>query len=130
VRYKGRVVKHPGHPVETAQTTSLATIPAPLSRDIIREIAMDIGKATAHHIKTMYPDAVKATSENMLLSVRNTVFNEIMAALEVIDEDAIRERLAERKRHRRFISRMARPVSDTREAAPTTPRLQFMPIPE
>ena len=75
--------------------------PSPLSRDIIREIAMDIGKAVAAHIETMYPNAVAATSRTMLLSVRNTAFNEIMAALDVIDEEAIRMRLAERKRWRR-----------------------------
>ncbi len=58
------------------------SVTAPLSRDIIREIAMDIGKAVAAHIEIMYPNAVAATSRTMLLSVRNTAFNEIMAALE------------------------------------------------
>lgn len=76
-------------------------MPAPISRDVVKEIALDIGKEVASHIETMYPDAVKATSKSMLLSVRNCVFNEIMAALVEIDEDAIRRRLDERKRFRR-----------------------------
>lgn len=71
------------------------------SRDLIRAVAADIGKAVAHHIETMYPDAVTATSKNMLVSVRGSVQNEIMAALTTVDETAIRARLAERKAARR-----------------------------
>ena len=73
----------------------------PLSRDIIKEIALDIGKEVASHIETMYPKAVEAASSTFLLSVRNCVYNEIMASLEVIDEDAIRSRLDERRKFRR-----------------------------
>ncbi len=68
---------------------------------LVREIAMDIGKEVAHHIEIMYPDAVKATSRNMLLSVRNCVFNEIVAAIKVNDEGEIIARLANRKKFRR-----------------------------
>ncbi|MTJ93571.1 MAG: hypothetical protein F8N36_12005 [Desulfovibrio sp.] len=75
--------------------------PSPFSPDLVKEIAMDIGKAVAAHIETMYPAAVAAAGKNMLLSVRNCTHNEIMAALETTDEDAIRRRLAERKLHRR-----------------------------
>lgn len=71
------------------------------SKELVREIAADIGKEVAHHIETMYPEAVKATSPNMLVSVRGSVINEIMAALGTMDEDAIRARLAERKATRR-----------------------------
>jgi len=73
----------------------------PISRDIIREMAMDIGKEVASHIETMYPDAVKATSKTMLRSVRNTVFNEIIAAIQLNDEGKIVERLDRRKQFRR-----------------------------
>lgn len=85
----------------TKNLTTALSVPgqdvAPLSPDIIREIAMDIGKEAAFHIETMYPDAVKATSETMLLSLRNCIFNQIMAALGVIDEDEIRQRIKRRK---------------------------------
>jgi hypothetical protein len=86
------------------QTTALAVQtkePTPLSRDIIKEIALDIGKEVAAHIETMYPKAVEAASSTFLLSVRNCTYNQIMAALETIDEDAIRQRLEDRKRFRR-----------------------------
>jgi hypothetical protein len=80
-------------------------LPAPIdwSRELVKEIAADIGKEVAHHIETMYPNAVKATSRNMLLSVRGCVQNEIMAALGTMDEQAIRERLTKRKQFRRKI---------------------------
>jgi hypothetical protein len=77
----------------------------PMPRDLVKAIAMDIGKAVAHHIETMYPDAVKATNRNMLVSVRGCVVNEIMAALDTTDEQEIRARLAKRKDHRRKIKK-------------------------
>lgn len=75
--------------------------PAPISRDVIKQIAIDIGKEVASHIETMYPAAVAATSKTMLLSVRNCVHNEIMGALGEIDEEAILRRLELRKQQRR-----------------------------
>lgn len=71
------------------------------SRDLVREIAMDIGKEVAAHIEVMYPAAVLETGPSMLLSVRGCVINEIMAALDTTDEAAIRERLKRRKASRR-----------------------------
>lgn len=73
----------------------------PISRDVIKLIADDIAKEVASHIETMYPDAVTATSQNMLRSVRGCVFNEIMASLELTDEEAILARLERNKKHRR-----------------------------
>lgn len=85
--------------------TTLPMVPSrdvkPLSRDVVKEIAVDIGREAASHIETMYPQAVAATSSTFLLSVRNCVYNEIMAALETIDEQAIRDRLEERRSFRR-----------------------------
>jgi hypothetical protein len=86
---------------ETTALTIPAEAPAPLSRDIIKEIAMDIGKEVVAHIEVQYPKAVAAASSTFLLSVRNCTYNQIMAALEVIDEDAIRTRLERRKSFRR-----------------------------
>ena len=62
---------------------------------------MDIGNAAAAHIEIQYPDAVLATSPNMLVSLRNTVYNEIMTALDLTDEVEIRARLETRKAWRR-----------------------------
>lgn len=84
----------------------------PILQDVVKQIAMDIGKAASHHIETMYPDAVKATSKNMLLSLRNTVYNEIMAALKTTDEAEILERLDRRKKHRRTINALRKAGAD------------------
>lgn len=76
----------------------------PWSKELVRAIAMDIGKAVVHHIETMYPNALNGISESSFkLSVRNTVHNEIMTAIEVNDEGQIVARLKERKEHRRKI---------------------------
>jgi len=75
----------------------------PWSKELIRAIAMDIGKAVVHHIETMYPAAIKACPSTFKLSVRNSVHNEIMAAIEITDEGQIIARLKERKQHRRKI---------------------------
>jgi hypothetical protein len=75
--------------------------PGPWSRELIKAIAMDIGKEIAAYIEVMYPKAVAATSSSFLLSVQNSVFNEIMAAIEVNDQGQIEGRLAERKKFRR-----------------------------
>lgn len=83
-----------------------SNLPTIYTKDLVREIAMDIGKAVAHHIETMYPKAVEAASSTFLLSVRNSVHNEIIAAIQVNDEGAIIARLRERKKHRRKINRL------------------------
>lgn len=73
----------------------------PWSRELVKEIAMDIGKEVAAYIEVMYPNAVKATSSTFLLSVRNSIYNEIMAAIEVNDAGQITVRIKDRKNFRR-----------------------------
>lgn len=73
----------------------------PWSRELIKEIAMDIGKDVVAYIEVMYPEAITATSSTFKLSVRNSIYNEIMAAIDVSDEGQIRARLRDRKKFRR-----------------------------
>lgn len=73
----------------------------PWSRELVKEIAMDIGKDVVAYIEVMYPKAIEATSSTFKLSVRNSIFNEIMAAIEVTDEGQIKARLRDRKKFRR-----------------------------
>jgi len=72
------------------------------ARALVKEIAMDIGNDTVAYVEVMYPDAVKATSSTFKLSLRNHVYNQIMAAIEVTDEGRIRARLRDRKKFRRW----------------------------
>lgn len=76
------------------------------SRAWVKAIAMDIGKEVVHHIEIMYPKAVEACSSTFKLSVRNCVYNEIMAALDVTDEGQIIARLDTRKKFRREIKKI------------------------
>jgi hypothetical protein len=57
----------------------------PWSRELVKEIAMDIGKEVVAHIEVMYPAAIAATPGTFKTSVQNTVYNQIMAALDVND---------------------------------------------
>lgn len=82
-------------------SNELTRIGQPISRDIVKEIAMDIGKSTVAYVEVQYPNAIKATSSTSSLSLRNHIYNEIMAALETIDEAEIVARLEARKKFRR-----------------------------
>lgn len=80
-----------------------AAAEVPWSKELVSAIAMDIGKAAVHHLEIMYPAAIAACPSTMKLSLRNTIHNEIMAAIEINDEGQIVARLRERKEHRRKI---------------------------
>jgi hypothetical protein len=88
------IVKLPPTPEQSIPDT-------PWSRDLIKSIAMDIGKEVVAYIEVQYPEAVKATSSTFKLSVRNCIYNQIMAAIEVNDAGQIAARLADRKKRRR-----------------------------
>lgn len=79
-------------------------------RELIREIAMDIGKEVVAHIETMYPAMFEAVAGTAKLSIRNCVHNEIMAALEVNEASAIRDRLDARKVFRRKMLKAYRDI--------------------
>ena len=82
-------------------------------RALVKGIAMDIGKEVVAYIERMYPNAVTATSSTFRLAVRNTVYNEIIAALETTDETEILARLAERKKARRELKALWSNIRDT-----------------
>jgi hypothetical protein len=76
--------------------------PVDAARALVKEIAMDIGKEVVAYIEVMYPKAIEATSSTFKLSVRNCIFNQIMAAIQVTDEGKIKARLKDRKKFRRW----------------------------
>lgn len=84
-----------------------AKIQQPLPQDLIKEIAIDIGKSVAHHLEFVYPDAFKAVSaKGLRISIRNGIYNEIMASIEVTDEGKIRDRIKDRKAWRRKFNKI------------------------
>ena len=87
----------------------------PLERDLISDIAMDIGKEVVHHIEGMYPLAIKAAASTFRQSVRNCIYNEIMATIEINDHGEFVERLERRKKIRRHMNKhrkLARQAKD------------------
>ncbi len=101
-------------------------IPTIYTRDLIREIAMDIGKEVVDYVERMYPQAIASTSSTFRLSLRNCVHNEIMAAIQVNDEGKIIERLEYRKKFRRHLKKLVKAgnmkeLVDTINEAPKNP---------
>jgi hypothetical protein len=76
-------------------------IAKPDPKALVKAIAMDIGKEVVAYLDVMYPHAAKASSSTFRLSVRNCIYNEIMAAIDVTDEGKIVDRLNDRKKFRR-----------------------------
>jgi hypothetical protein len=80
------------------------------SRDLIKEIAADIGADMVAYIEVQYPEAIKATSSTFKTSVRNHIINQVMAAIEITDADQIKAWLEDRKKHRRGWLKMWRNI--------------------
>jgi hypothetical protein len=64
---------------------AVATVNGSWSRELIGQIARDIGDEVICHIETMYPKATEAAPSTFSLSVRNKIINEIMSAIAVND---------------------------------------------
>jgi hypothetical protein len=71
------------------------------SRELIKAIAADIGADMVAYIEVQYPEAIKATSSTFKTSVRNHIYNQVMAAIEITDAAQIEAWLKDRKKHRR-----------------------------
>lgn len=71
------------------------------SRELIKAIAADIGADMVAYIEVQYPEAIKATSSTFKTSVRNHIYNQVMAAIEITDAAEIEAWLKDRKKHRR-----------------------------
>ncbi len=70
-------------------------------RQLISEVAMDIGKEMVAYLEVMYPDQYATFNSGTKLSIRNHIHNDIMAALDTIDADEIKARLEQRRKRRR-----------------------------
>ncbi len=72
-----------------------------MDRELVGRIAMDIGKSAVSKIRVMYPDVYAAMNSGCRLTLRNHIYNEIMAALSTTDAEAIEDRLKDRAMFRR-----------------------------
>ena len=115
---------------ERAQREQADFQPYPPNRDLIKEIAMDIGKEVVDYVERMYPQAVASTSSTFKLSLRNCIHNEIMAAIKVNDEGQIIERLEYRKKFRRHLKKLKKAgnmdeLIDVIKESPENPALKW-----
>ncbi len=106
--------KIPTPPVQPAGANE-----GPWDRELIKAIAMDIGKEVAAYVQVMYPEAIEATSSTFKLSLRNCIYNEIMAAIDVNDAGQIIARLETRKKFRRQWLAAWRKIRETPSPPPT-----------
>lgn len=81
-----------------------------LDRQLISEVAMDIGKEMVAYLEIQYPVQFATFNSGTKLSIRNHIHNDIMAALDTVNADEIRARLDRRKKHRRDMLRRWRSI--------------------
>lgn len=89
------------------------------TEELVRRIAMDVGKEVVHHIETMYPDMAKAVAwKSARLSIRNCTYNAIMAAVNAADIGRAEQSIEANKKHRRTVNRLrkAKTIEDVRAA--------------
>jgi hypothetical protein len=81
--------------------------PLPPTDDVIRRIAMDVGKQVVEHIENMYPVMTDVVAwKSARRSIRNCVHNAIMAAVNAADEGRHEESLKANDKHRRFMRKI------------------------
>jgi len=80
-----------------------ANVPARvnLTKQLISDVAMDIGKEMVAYLEVMYPDIFNAMNGGCKLSIRNHIHNNIMAVLEYSTEEEYRAWISRRKAFRR-----------------------------
>lgn len=86
---------------KTIRRRTQITVEPDRAKALVKAIAMDIGKEVVAYVEVQYPEAIKATSSTFKLSLRNCIYNQIMAALDTTEENAIIARLQERRKWRR-----------------------------
>lgn len=77
-----------------------------LARSLLKEIAMDIGKQVVAHIRVMYPAAIKANPSTFPISVRNCIYNELIAAFGVGNDGEIIPQFVTTDEHGDVVNRL------------------------
>ena len=72
-----------------------------ISRDLIKAMAMDAGKSLCAYLEVMFPQVWHGQNSGFKLSMRNHVYNDIMALVDLHSADAIKKRLAANEAHRK-----------------------------
>lgn len=82
----------------------MAQVPARVefTEELVRQIAMDVGKQVVDHIEHAYPGMCEAVAwKSARLSIRNCTHNAIMEAVRAANEGAVEPMLERHDEHRR-----------------------------
>lgn len=80
---------------------------------LMKGVAMDIGKEVVAYVERMYPKAISATSSTFRMSLRNSIYNQIVSAMKLKDPAEIQAWLDARKKHRREMKRITDRLDET-----------------
>lgn len=78
-----------------------------LTRALLKEIAMDIGKDVVAYICVMYPKAIEATPSTFPICVCNGIYNQIMAAFEIGNDGELIPQFVTTDEHGEIINRLS-----------------------
>lgn len=92
------------------ENKNLPTVGEHWSEELIRKIAMDVGKEVVAYIEHAYPEAFDGvrSPKSFKLSIRNATYNSLMSSIKAAREGRIDELMASRDRHRREMRRLQR----------------------
>lgn len=92
------------------QGSEMTSVPATqdISKALISEVAMEIGKDLVSYIERQYPDVWEQMNGGAKLSFRNHVHNDIMSVLACRTEAEYREWIDRRKIARRKLMKLVR----------------------
>jgi hypothetical protein len=93
---------------EDVKLPALPRAPEPLTDELVRKIAMDVGKQVIDHIADMYPQMLEAAPKSARLSIRNTAYNAIMEAVKAANEGRAESMLDAHERLRRKLGQFRR----------------------
>lgn len=94
----------------------MSNLPKPISPslEIVRKIAMDVGKQVVAHIEHSHAEMFKAVAseKSTKLSIRNATYNAIMAAVNAADEGRDAQQIEANEAHRRKMRRLQKISAD------------------
>jgi hypothetical protein len=88
------------------------TVPAvPFTDEIIRRIAMEIGKEVVAHIEHGYPQMI-AAYPNAKISIRNATYNAVMMHIRAADEGRTDALIQSQEAHRRKMAKLRKAAQE------------------
>lgn len=82
------------------------------TEELVRQIAMDVGKQVVAHIEHAYPAMLRSVAEDSAkLSIRNATHNAIMEAVSAANKGEVELMLDRHDKHRRVMRKLRKAVA-------------------